>query len=506
MRLVGKKFCQGPLPLSDSDLIQSASGGRALQGILLTKHLQDQLEHRDCVLKVPECVSLTGLSWDEEKSLEPVKFSSAHNEDEYKKAMDSLGPSIAGSAGIPVYSYATISLGASEMIQRPHVKERYSSYVKYSIVKLASFSFEEPDYALSDEAKTDLKKISQSLGHSFNVHEDCEQFFHKYGSHINSGPLVFGGSYCWICSSKKFSQEEEEVLEEVRSSAISATAEGTSTGVGTSSNSNFDKIKMLYEGRCSRSALASTQLLLEKNGGQPGASNISQWRSGLITNNSTWSVIDRGSKLIAVWDIIRRNHKQELGTVIGALKEAWEKMTGLRAVQNPEEVMCEVGQWDIQRMSPQHIEDSLNYLLEIKRASPNIWINEYLSKQPLQQLFESIVDSYPEHECIKLLTMQLVEEEEIKKLSTHIFPCIDKVAQWLYEAIAVPETSRMVQDIVDFESFIEFLTAIFKKYSAEPLLDMDMQSLNYQIKKLLQLFQVQFITCDLFISRHTMMF
>ena len=467
-------------PLSDKDLLQSASGGRALQGILLTKHLQDQLEHRDRLLKVPEVVSLARLSQDEELSL---KFSSAQSEDNYKKAMDVLGLSIAGSAGIPVYGYATISLGASEMIQRPCVKERYSSNVKYSIMKLASFSFEETDLTLCNEAKADLKEISimlRSLGHSSTVYEACERFFRKYGSHVNSGPLVFGGSYCWICSSKNFSQEEEKILEEVHFSAISVTTGAPFAGVDASAEGNFDKIKTSYEGVCSKSALASTQLFVEKNSGPPEAAEVIQWKSGLVTNNSTWSLIDRGSKFIAVWDIIRQNHEQELGLVREILKEAWERMTGLIAeldlpkIYDPEEVLHEVSQWDVKNLSFKQVEDNLRHLLKVKRASPYIWTSEYLSKKLLQRLLESTVDTYQESMCsehIKLLARQLAEKEVLNKFTTRIFPGVDKVAQWLYEPI---KHARMLETIVDFESFEALQSSIE--------LVLDMQSAKFPEK------------------------
>ena len=457
-------------PLSDSDLIQRASGGRALQGVLLTKDLEDQLKCRSHLLKVPESVSLITL--DEEESLKPLSFSSAQSEDDCKKSMDVLGFSIAGSAGIPLYGHNTVSLGASEMIQQPHVKESYSSKVKFSTIKLASFSFEKADFILSDEAMGDLKKISimlQSPGHSSAVYKACEQFFHKYGSHVNSGPLVFGGSYCWICSSKNFSEEEEEVLEKVRSSAISATSGDTVTGVSASSKTNFDKIKITYEGKCSESALANTQLFFQKNGGPPEASDISQWRRRLVANNSTWSLIDRGSKLIAVWDIIKKNYEQDLKPVRVVLQETWEKMTGLVAeldlpkLYDPEEVLHEVSQWDIKNLSFKQVEDNLRYLLIVSKASPYSWISDYLSKMPLQHLLKSLVDSYqdtPHSEHIKLLARQLAEKEALSKLNAHTFPGIDKVAQWLYEPI---DPAKMLESVVDFESFevlksfIEFL-------------------------------------------------
>ena len=54
----------------------------------------------------------------------------------------------------------------------------------------------------------------------------------------------------------------------------------------------------------------------------------------LIAKKDTWIVIDRGEKLEAVWDIIKRNHNRELGEVIDVLKTTWESVTGLKVAQN----------------------------------------------------------------------------------------------------------------------------------------------------------------------------
>ena len=71
--------------LSDSMLLQTASGGRALQGILLTKHFQDQLQARSCLLQAPEQFVKSGTSFYEEKE---VHFYSALEEIVYKKSVD----------------------------------------------------------------------------------------------------------------------------------------------------------------------------------------------------------------------------------------------------------------------------------------------------------------------------------------------------------------------------------------------------------------------------------
>lgn len=56
--------------LDEGMLLQKVSGGRALQGILFTTELKDQLEDRSRLLEVPENVLITGAAQAEDKILE----------------------------------------------------------------------------------------------------------------------------------------------------------------------------------------------------------------------------------------------------------------------------------------------------------------------------------------------------------------------------------------------------------------------------------------------------
>ncbi len=54
--------------------------------------------------------------------------------------------------------------------------------------------------------------------------------------------------------------------------------------------------------------------------------DISSWKRGLKVKNNTWVLIDRGTNVIAVWDIINTNHRRELGDVVEVLKATWGKV------------------------------------------------------------------------------------------------------------------------------------------------------------------------------------
>ena len=188
--------------LSDSKLLQTVSGGRALQGVLLTKYLCDQLEARSQLLGIPEDVLIVGASRSYDKIM---YFSSSHQEDEYNKTVDILGESVAVSIDVPVYGSIAIGGETSRNCKSRDEKESkrterrtYLSTMKFSTMHVASYAFTVSDLKLSADARDTLKYVLCLRRQGANyaqVQKACEHFFHTYGSHVTKGPLHFGGNF-----------------------------------------------------------------------------------------------------------------------------------------------------------------------------------------------------------------------------------------------------------------------------------------------------------------------
>lgn len=58
------------------------------------------------------------------------------------------------------------------------------------------------------------------------------------------------------------------------------------------------------------------QMSVTTVGGDSDLHNLPRWKSALVSNNGTWSLIDRGIRFIPVWDIILTNHKCEFKNVL----------------------------------------------------------------------------------------------------------------------------------------------------------------------------------------------
>ena len=460
--------------LSDSMLLQKVSGGRALQGVYLTKSLGDQLQVRDQLLEVPQDVIITGPA---RPTSDIIKhFSSTHQEDEYRKTLDVLGVSAALELNIPIYTIGTgLAIRHGREGGQDHQEDRqeaYSSTIKFSTLHVASYTFKSSDLLLSKDAKDDLKKILKMLrvqkASISNLQEECKRFFVKYGSHANRGPLSFGGNFKSKCSSKGFEISETDSVKKMQDSAVTAEAVVSFAGCGVPTEVDMNTAKEEYSSKCSKQTLSNTNLQVTIEGGPPEASDMSVWKNGLVENNSTWILTDRGQKLEAVWDIIKRNHQKELGNVVDVLRTSWEKITGLEAEQDlsvgiidPERIRDEVSQWNEETLTPHLIEGNLDRLVTVrsdimtKTSDPSIWINEYISSPVIQKFFESIVDAEEEPSGhAKFLMRQLVLEEDLKQVSMHHFRSIDKISNWLYKS-----NKTLVFDfprgIENFENFLK---------------------------------------------------
>ena len=297
------------IDLSDVEVLERASGGRALQGVLVSKSLKDQLKIRENLLSAPQDVQFYAPSLSQDDKIE--EFSSQLQEDQFTRSMDRLGYSAtaiaqAGFIGFGFQVGALFSKTTEEEgTDKYHQKEIYCSTIKYSFLPMASFHFKSSQLKLSADALEDLKTIEKVCGSQ--VQEQCERFFHKYGSHAYKGHLHFGGIYWLKCYSYGFQESDLTEVKRLQRQAISASVGLSYDCVGASPEGNISKLKTSFKGDFNDSLVSITTVEVTKMGGPQAASNIPQWKSGLVASNSTWNVIDRGSNIVPIWEIIQVN-------------------------------------------------------------------------------------------------------------------------------------------------------------------------------------------------------
>ena len=292
---------------SEVEVLKHASGGRALQGTLVSRNLEDWLETREKLLSVPQDAQFRAPFLCRDDKVE--EFSSQYQEDQFTKSMDRLGygatPSaMPGFLGFGAQKRAPYTRTTEkERMGKHHQKERYCSTIKYSFMPMASFHFKDSQLQLSADALRDLQTIEHFQGPQTALQEQCETFFHKYGSHANKGHFHYGGIY-WLKSSSHGFLEPE--ISEVKKLQKQVVVRFSHAGFGGSVESNVSKlISADFQSDLSETLMSKTTVNVTLKGGPQAAFSIPLWKIGLVMCNTTWSVIDCGSNIVPVWEIIQ---------------------------------------------------------------------------------------------------------------------------------------------------------------------------------------------------------
>ncbi|NXI32899.1 GVIN1 GTPase, partial [Sterrhoptilus dennistouni] len=418
--------------IPDTEVLRRASGGLALQGIYRSSRPEDVLAKREQLLRVPEGFQLTGP--EQGSLLERKEFLSSAAESTFTKSMEQLGFSISVSAKA---SFWGINVGAgvdhssssqSQDTHQSHSEQSYFCTTMYQYIPLASCYFQRHQLLLSDEALQELQVMEQLL--SFTQDKDpllmnsiCERFFSRFGSHVNQGPLHFGGIFWWKASTEGFRADQREEMKRQTCEALNIFVGASWGGFGASAAEALDVSKSISQasvlGRAGESSHTAIQLSMVNTGGPPDTASLRQWKTGLVSDNTTWCVIDRGCELIPVWDIILYNHK-ELGS---AVQEARDFMRTVRAWE------ASVDERKLRRLMG--LKDDLN----AKTRNPSVWINVCLSDKGLQDFLVNTVrscqESPPENtSSIKAMLRSLLDPHIY---SVKDFPEASFIMQWIFQ-------------------------------------------------------------------------
>ena len=450
--------------LDINKLIEQCSGGLMLQGIFLTKNLEDQLKVRRSVIGTPKNMKWReGLSSGDSFKICSTKL----EENSYKNTMMILGCGIVLSANMTVYG-DVIGPGMSMEKCMPEA-ESYASTLKYFSVHAATCCIEIADLELSKHAKVTLRSVLSTFRCykkiNTKVVESCMNFFETFGSHVNLGPVCFGGHVLWTCSNAAFLDHERDLILKAQHSTIS------------SAGNNLLNTRQITRSAWSESSHPSNSLEVAILGGPSKASTLSQWKSDIETNSRSWIVTDRGKNLVAIWDIIKINHEEEFGEIKNVLKISWEKRTGLKGDSNfqaelmpsSEYVVDQVSQWSLANsLEDSIIQQNLEHLLKIKCAVSNIsglWTMKYISQGPIQIFLLSIVNlrrKPPNLDRIRSIMCDLVQQKEANELIKQGFLTIEHISEWLYTK-KTSESEKIEEEEYNFSKFNRFLIDILEE-------------------------------------------
>uniref|UniRef100_A0A8C0J8H3 VLIG-type G domain-containing protein n=1 Tax=Chelonoidis abingdonii TaxID=106734 RepID=A0A8C0J8H3_CHEAB len=481
--------------LPDKEVLRRASGGLALQGIYKTKKLAEMVEKREQLIEIPEGFEL--FSPQQGPLFEKKEFSSAEAESTFTRTMEKLGISIAAKGGFGVFSAETSTdYGKSEeskKSQRSRLEYTYICTTQYSYIPLASCYFPKDQLRLSSAALQELKEIEDILSHTSEsdklnlLKSRGRSFFSRFGSHVNQGPLHLGGIFWWKASSEGFRAEQLDEVKKQTSDALSSYVGGSYGGFGWSIAAGVTASKSgseaSFQGTDRKQMQTEVQLFVTKTGGQPGVDSLTAWKSGLLASNKTWSVIDRGSRLIPVWDIILSTHRHDFNDVYqmrSSFIHAYEALTNLSvstllgeelasAVNEARSFLEEMKTWELTGDEEQLV-TLLNFKQKLneKTRSPNVWINICLSEKVLQDFLEKTVTlckdlSAPNEKYIKALLHCLLDPYIY---SVKNFPRSSFIMQWIFQSAAEQAGQICSSDLTDFIKVLQQMESGIKEATA----------------------------------------
>ncbi|XP_060223763.1 interferon-induced very large GTPase 1-like [Meriones unguiculatus] len=470
--------------LSDRDLVRWASGGLALQGIYKTSHQKDLLARREELLSVPKEFSLAGpehSTWTESK-----EFSSFQEQAMFTQTMEKLGfsrtSSIKGGGwGLSLEAGVGQSKHTeSEDTHQSHSEQSYFCSAKFSYIPLATCHFPIDHLQLSEAALQELKSIEELLDQT--THPDrllllrhrAENFFHRFGSHANQGPLHLGGVYCWKAIAEGFKSEQLADVKQQTEESLNIYIKGSYNGFGVKGDASLNMpdshSKTVSYSKTHRNFQTKVHLSVAQTGGPAKAHGIAQWTTGLVTSNQTWSVIDRGLQLVPIWDIILSSHRSDFKDalqVANCLKDNYTALTGLTVeIQEGEEFLTAKKEArlfldNVKRWEVSDPEEQLNKLMDFmqtlsqKIKSYSIWINTCLTDWDLQNFLVNTVNFCKNSPTYKT---RFIKSQLCSLLEPHVykvtnFPQAHAIIQWINQS--EPEEEQV--KITSFSEFIKTL-------------------------------------------------
>lgn len=408
-----------------SEILENASAGLALRGVLVGKSFSDDSVKR-IVLSTPADVKLMNpvmLQVDD-----VVHFSTKAQSDYFHHSLDTMGYSLAatvkgGRWGFQFEAdFSKRCEGEDETHSESHMQTKFESRVIYSVVPTAACELNPYSLTLSKEALGELKKIEKLLVGNANqgvVDNSCEEFLNSFGSHINAGVLHFGGVNKFVATytseTKSKSDKTKSMVRDALSAYASAGYSGLGFSVGGSVSADRMKTNDNFTANYEKSEQAKTCLHTTRNGGPQEVSSLSLWKMGLVTCNSTWALIDRGKTLsrnfVGIWELIP-NHEGEFEQpfeLASSLMTVWERMSGYRGTKDKERIhikaldtmdllVRKISTWN---SNPALHERCTEYLQEVLKTAEQVealtgtkkyWEEKLCTEETIANFLEKIVE------------------------------------------------------------------------------------------------------------------
>lgn len=296
---------------SDFEVVEKASGGRALCAIYYSKIEPTRTAERP-LITMPAKVKL--CSPNNSQQIRYLKFSERRAAAKYvqtvKSSSTNIGYSVGGFASLFV---GNVSGGYGSSQEEGNVSSKKAninsaSVLQYIWIAKKTFKLGREQMRLSMSARKMAMSIISAGKDLEKRQEAARSFMGRYGSHFPAGLHTLGGV---LFNTVDAESSDEKDTYELTSKAtdylhnqVSVGFLGGSFGIGASVSTDHSNSKGKIEATHQEADKTSYTFDVQSMG--PAATNPATF-SKLLANNSTWALIDRGSHhaYIPVWELIR---------------------------------------------------------------------------------------------------------------------------------------------------------------------------------------------------------
>ena len=282
------------IPPNISSIVQNVSDGDLLRGrsSIGKEHRQLIQPPTNIVLRQPRV------------SLESKTF-----EVESKEQADSLNVSLNKTGGGLSWPWViqTDVENAPYKQNKSNSLKKFFSRIQFFWISTGSVEFRPETLKLSDEALESLKKIEQDYrikGDNDNVQAACKKFFETYGSHLYVGIIRLGGVFKLEA---KYDSQTTTSMEIIKNLVTMRGDLACWFGSVNSLSSNLTSATKTGIHKPDEFSIIQVNTLIR--GGPEHVSSLQPWKAGLVSDSSTWAVIECESKnphdYIKVCDLVQ---------------------------------------------------------------------------------------------------------------------------------------------------------------------------------------------------------
>ena len=314
---------------SDLEVVEKASGGRALCGIYFSEYLAPKTSERPIIM-MPAKVTLA--SPNNSQQIRYLKFSQSRAASNYvqtvKSSSTNVGFSVGGFYKLFVGEVSG-SYGSSHEEEGAKSTKNHTdsvSVLQYIWIATKTFKIEQEEMRLSTSARRMARSITRDK-ETTKQEEAARHFMERYGSHLPAGLHTLGGVLFRIVDAESSSTQETTKLTEKATQHLQGQMSvgflGGAFGIGASINSQHTESSGKVSAHQEEAEDTSYTYSFQAMG--PAATSPATFTK-LLANNSTWALIDRGSSnaYIPVWELMRELGK-DFEEAAQVLENTWLK-------------------------------------------------------------------------------------------------------------------------------------------------------------------------------------